>query len=586
MSTYLDADTLLAIDVGTVNTRANLFDVVDGRYRLIATGRAPSTAGPPLFDVSEGVRMAIERVQTITGRSLVDDSDLLIMPVTGRGAGVDMFVATGSAGPKVRTVILGLMPGVSRQSALRLADSTYLQVIETIDLLDQRKEEEKIDAILTARPSLILIAGGTDGGAKDSMLQLVDLALVAVGQMPANQRPRIIYAGNRSLSAAIGERFGDRFDLAQAPNVRPSLEVEDLARARLALGEAIAETRARKIRGYDELEQWSSGRLMLTADAFGRVIRYLSRIYDPGKGVLGVDLGASHTMIAAAFEGDLRMRVETELGLGESLPKLLGRSNLSNVQRWMPREIGKGDLLDYIYNKSIAPATIPIDDLDLEIELALGRELIRVAMKEARTQWPRGKNLRASWLLPPLEPIIASGSALGRAPAAGYAALALLDALQPTGITTLVLDPYGLSPSLGAAAGSVPMLAVHVLESGSFVSLGTVVSTVGNSRFGRKVLTLRLEVERGSEDIAGEVKMGQLIVIPLRQGDHGKLTLRPERGIDVGFGGPGKAGALRVAGGAVGLIIDARGRPLALSPDPTRQQEQNLKWLHDIGARK
>ncbi|MEJ2013259.1 MAG: hypothetical protein P8X64_13670 [Anaerolineales bacterium] len=38
MSTYLDADTLLAIDVGTVNTRASLFDVVDGRYRLIATG--------------------------------------------------------------------------------------------------------------------------------------------------------------------------------------------------------------------------------------------------------------------------------------------------------------------------------------------------------------------------------------------------------------------------------------------------------------------------------------------------------------------------------------------------------------------
>ena len=130
------------------------------------------------------------------------------------------------------------------------------------------------------------------------------------------------------------------------------------------------------------------------------------------------------------------------------------------------------------------------------------------------------------------------------------------------------------------------MLAVHVLESGSFVSLGTVVSTVGNARFGRKVLTLRLEVERGSEDIAGEVKMGQLVVIPLRQGDHGKLTLRPERGIDVGFGGPGKAGALRVAGGAVGLIIDARGRPLELSPDPARQQEQNLRWLHDIGARK
>jgi hypothetical protein len=585
MSTYLDADTLLAIDVGTVNTRASLFDVVDGRYRLIATGRAPSTAGSPLFDVSEGVRMAIERVQTITGRQLVDESDLLIMPVTGQGAGVDMFAATGSAGPKVRTVVLGLMPGVSTRSALRLADSTYLEAVETLHLLDSRREEEQIDAIIAARPDLILIAGGTDGGAQDSVLRLIDLASVAVSQLLPSQRPRIIYAANRGLAATVADRFDDRYDLAQAPNVRPSLEIEDLAHARLALGEAISEARARQIRGYEELEQWSGGRLMLTADAFGRVIRYLSRIYDPNKGVLGVDIGASHTMIAASFEGDLRMRVETELGMGEPLPKLLHHAGLMDILRWLPREVKPGELLDYIYNKSIAPGTVPTEENELEIELALARELLRIGMREARTQWPSGKTLRSSWLLPAIEPIIASGAVFGRAPKPGYAALALLDALQPTGITTLVLDPHGLSPSLGAAAAVAPMLTVHVLESGSYVSLGTVVSPVGKTRLGRRVLTLRLEYDQGAEDLAGEVRMGQLAVLPLRSGDHGKLTLRPERGIDVGFGGPGKAGALRVAGGVVGLIIDARGRPLELAQELERQQELNLKWLHDIGAR-
>jgi hypothetical protein len=585
MSTYLDADTLLAIDVGTVNTRASLFDVVDGRYRLIATGRAPSTAGSPLFDVSEGVRMAIERVQVITGRQLVDESDLLIMPVTGQGSGVDMFVATGSAGPKVRTVILGLMPGVSTQSALRLADSTYLEAVETIHLLDTRREEEKIDAILSCHPDLILIAGGTDGGAQDSVLKLIELASIAVSQVPASARPRIIYAANRGLAATVADRFDDRFDLAQAPNVRPSLEIEDLGHARLALGEAISEARARKIRGYEELEQWSGGRLMLTADAFGRVIRYLSRIYDPEKGVLGVDVGASHTMVAASFEGDLRMRVETGLGMGEPLPNLLRHVSLADILRWMPREVKAGDLLNYIYNKSLAPGTIPTEEIDLDIELAIARELLRVALRAARTQWPSGKNLNSSWLLPAIEPVIASGAVLGRAPKPGYAALALLDALQPTGITTLVLDPHGLSPSLGAAAAIVPMLTVHVLESGSYVSLGTVVSPVGKTRVGRKVLNLRLEYDQGAEDIAGEVRMGQLVVLPIRPGDNGKLTLRPERGFDVGFGGPGKAGALRVAGGVVGLIIDARGRPIEFSPDAERQREMNLKWLQDIGAR-
>jgi hypothetical protein len=187
--------------------------------------------------------------------------------------------------------------------------------------------------------------------------------------------------------------------------------------------------------------------------------------------------------------------------------------------------------------------------------------------------------------LPQTEPIIASGSVLARSPHPGYAALALLDGLEPTGITTMVLDPHGLSPSLGAASGPVPMLAVQVLESGSYISLGTVVAPVGHVRPGRKILTLHLEPERGADAVTGEVRMGQLAVIPLRQGDYARLTLRPERGIDVGFGGPGKAGALRIAGGALGLIIDARGRPLKLDPDPDRRRDANEKWLWDIGAK-
>ncbi len=585
MSAILDADTVLAIDVGSVSTRASLFDVVDGRYRLIATGRAPSTAGAPLQDVREGVRMALDQVQAITGRQLVDESDLLIMPVTSKGAGADVFVATASAGPKVRTVLVGLMPGVSTTSAKRMADSTYLELVEIIDLLDRRRDDEKISRIAAARPDLVLVVGGTDGGARDSVLQMIDLVAVGVNLLPSKQQPRVVYAGNRRLASAVAERFGGRLEIAQAPNVRPALRQEDLVHARLAIGEAIAEARAKRVNGFQELEQWSGGYLMLTADAYGRVIKYLSKIYDPEKAVIGVDVGASHTMIAAAFEGDLRLRVDTDLGLGEPLPLMLKRSRLKDITRWLAIDLSEQAVLDYIYNKAIHPGLVPTDEQSLQIELALARQAIRIALKQARTGWPRGKDLRSTWLLPPTEPIIASGSVLARTPHPGYAALTLLDALEPTGISTLVLDPHGLSPSLGAASSSVPMLAVHVLESGSYISLGTVVAPVGRTRPGRKILTLHVEPEHGGDAIAGELRMGQLAVIPLRQGEYAKLTLRPERGIDVGFGGPGKAGALRIAGGALGLILDARGRPLTLDEDPARRRDTNEKWLWDIGAK-
>jgi hypothetical protein len=159
----------------------------------------------------------------------------------------------------------------------------------------------------------------------------------------------------------------------------------------------------------------------------------------------------------------------------------------------------------------------------------------------------------------------------------------VLDSLQPTGVATLILDPHNLTPALGVAAGVVPLATVQALDSGSYVSLGTVVAPVGGGRPGRPMLRLRLDRE-GGDSMEGQLRYGQLTVLPLRQGEFGKLTLRPERGYDVGFGGPGRAGAVRVSGGAVGVILDGRGRPLDLARDGGRFRDLVQKWLWDIGA--
>lgn len=582
VSSILEADTLLALDIGSVNTRAGLFDVVDGRYRLVATGRASSTSGPPLFDLREGVHMAVDQVIAITGRPLLDEDENLILPATPEGAGVDIFVATCSAGPTVRAMLVGLMPGISLESARRLVGSTYLQVLDQIGLMDRRKEGEQIDLILNARPDLLLLVGGTDGGASASVLRMVEMVRLATGLFPERERPHLVYAGNRTLAAEVMERFENRQSVTLVPNIRPSLPEEDLVPARLRISEVIGELRAKRIVGFEELRQWSGGHLMLTADAFGRVVRYLSQVYDPDKGVLGVDLGASQTTVAAAFDGDLRLSVRTELGLGAALPNLLHHSTPEEVLQWMPVEESPNRLLDYIYNKALYPASIPTELDELHVEYALARQIMRSALALARETWPPG--LRGSSLLPPMEPIIASGAAMARAPRPGFAALALLDGLQPRGVSTLVLDPYNLIPAVGAAAEPLPMITVQVLESGSFISLGTVVSPVGRGRPGRPALRVRLEPEGGAELAEGQVRLGQLVRLPLRQGEHARLILRPERGFDVGFGGPGRAGALRVAGGVLGIVVDARGRPLELPSDPGRRRELNQKWLHDIGA--
>src|SRR5512140_3646140 len=172
-ASMIDAESLLAVDVGTMTTRAALFDVVEGSYRFIAAGQAPSTAAAPFKDLGEGVHRAIENLQTVTGRRLLADDQSLIIPAV-EGNGVDTFAATLSAGPAIKTAVVGLLNDVSVESVQRLARTMYARVVDTIGLNDPRKSEEQIDSLLRLSPELVIIAGGTDGGATHSVQHLIE----------------------------------------------------------------------------------------------------------------------------------------------------------------------------------------------------------------------------------------------------------------------------------------------------------------------------------------------------------------------------------------------------------------------------
>src|SRR5512142_562236 len=163
-------ESILAIDVGATSTRAVLFDVVEGQYRFVASGQAPSTAESPFKDIGIGVREAITNLQKVTGATLLGPHDNnLIAPSQPDGSGVDAVVATVSAGPAVKTIVVGLLSNVSLQSAKRLAESTYSRVVDTLDLSDPRKADQQMDSIVRSRADLVLLSGGTDGGASRSI---------------------------------------------------------------------------------------------------------------------------------------------------------------------------------------------------------------------------------------------------------------------------------------------------------------------------------------------------------------------------------------------------------------------------------
>jgi hypothetical protein len=584
MSSIPEAEVILAIDIGSANTRASLFDIVDGRYRLVATGESNSTIGPPLFDLGEGIRMAMDQVQMITGRRMVDETETIILPTTGYGTGVDLLVASISAGPAIKTILAGLMPGVSMESARRLAASAALTIVGEIAVVDRDRMEEQIDLIVSKRPDLILIVGGTDGGAADPILELVELIKLSIGLIPEGQRPRVVFSGNRSLGAMVTERLSDRAMVSVTANLRPSLDREELALARIRLAETLFEIRSSRITGFGELKQWTAGSLIPTGEAFGRLIRYLSKLYDPDKGVLGVDLGANQVTIAAAFEGASYLSTDSNLGMGYPIAGLLKLDELASIKRWLPMEMSNAQLLDYVHNKAYRFDSIPTTVEELQVEYALARQILRHAMNEARYSWPQGKDSRSALIMPPLEPIVVSGATLVRTPRPAYTALVLLDALEPAGVSTIVVDPYCLAPALGALAGVLPLATVQLMEAGVFVRLGTVVCPVVHRGAGLQIMTYHLEYEDGSPSRSGEVNMGQIVALPLGAGSFGNLTLMPKRRVDVGLGGVGHSATLRVAGGGLGVVIDGRGRPLNLPKDQAHSSELSQRWLWEIGA--
>jgi hypothetical protein len=81
-----------------------------------------------------------------------------------------------------------------------------------------------------------------------------------------------------------------------------------------------------------------------------------------------------------------------------------------------------------------------------------------------------------------------------------------------------------------------------------------------------------------------EVKYGSLQALPLPYGQTARLQLHPLHRADVGMGVPGRGGGFTVKGGVLGVVIDGRGRPIALPKDLAQRQELFRSWLWSLGG--
>ncbi len=586
-----EASRIVATDCGSTTTKAILIERRNGEYRLQGRGEAPTTVEAPFDDVTVGVLNAVGELEELTERRFIKESRL--QTPASEGTGADLYLSTSSAGGGLQMLVTGVVKTMTAESAQRAALGAGAIVIDVIAVDDGREDHERVARIRSIRPDMILMSGGTEGG---TIQHLLDAAEILVAAAP---RPRlgrgfklpIIYAGNSDAREPVSEVLGDRVDLIVEENLRPQLELENLGPARETIHRLFLEHVMAQAPGYDKLLTWTSAPIMSTPRAVGDMVQLAAQNEETD--VLAVDIGGATTDIFSVFDGQFNRTVSANLGMSYSVGNVLAEAGVAGIRRWLTMPLGEDELRNRLRNKMIRPTTIPQTREDLLIEQAVAREALRLALAhhgalasglkgvaQARTvadlftQTSGGETLMD---MMSLGLIIGSGGILSHAPRRQQAALMLIDAFEPQGVTRLAVDSIFMMPQLGVLASVLPEAAMEVFRRDCLVPLGTVIAPVGRFREGSVVLDWRVADEQG------RLRAGELRRIPLPSGQTVPAELRPSRGTDVGAG-PGRTWSGQVEGGPSGVILDGRGRPLHLPDDDGERRRKLTQWMDAAGA--
>nr|WP_157930546.1 glutamate mutase L [Glycomyces xiaoerkulensis] len=196
-------EVVACVDVGSTYTKAAAVDAESGG--LLGTASHPTTLGT---DVMDGLDRAVRAA------------------VPSRARAVETLVCS-SAGGGLRLGVVGSEPLVTARAAHRAGLSAGARVVRVCagDI-----GQADWNALAEARPDVLLLAGGTDGG-DQTALRANAAALAATGI-----RVPVVLAGNRDAADDLHRLLTDAgFDATCAGNVLPRIGDLDPAPARTAL---------------------------------------------------------------------------------------------------------------------------------------------------------------------------------------------------------------------------------------------------------------------------------------------------------------------------------------------------------------
>lgn len=587
---------IVATDCGSTTTKAILIEKVGDEYRQTYRGEAPTTVEAPFEDVTRGVLNAIAEIEELSKRKILD-GEKIITPCRDARTGVDIYISTSSAGGGLQMMVTGVVQNMTGESAQRAALGAGAIVIDVLASNDGRLPHEKIERIRSMRPDMILMSGGTDGGAVTHVAEMAEYIAAA------EPRPRfgvtyklpLIYAGNKDAQPQVRRILGEKTALEVTENIRPVLERENLAPARNKIHDLFLEHVMQQAPGYKKLIEMTGAPIMPTPAAVGLIMETIAR--REHLNLIGVDIGGATTDVFSVFDGVFNRTVSANLGMSYSISNVLAEAGLANIMRWVPFTIDEQTLRNRIKNKMIRPTTIPQTLDELQIEHAISREALRLALihhkslatglkgiQQERTisdvfeQQTSGRTLID---MLKLNLIVGSGGILSHAPRRIQSMLMMVDAYEPLGCTMLSVDSIFMMPHLGVLSTINEQAATDVFVRDCMIYLGTCIAPIGQGKEGDLCADYEIVFPDGRL-VKDQLAFGELRLFALEPGMKANITLRPAKSVNLGTGA-GAAMTREVMGGAVGLLLDGRGRPLQLPAEQSARVAALKKWFNAVG---
>jgi uncharacterized protein (TIGR01319 family) len=588
--------TIVATDCGSTTTKAILIEKVGDEYRQTYRGEAPTTVEAPFEDVTRGVLNAIAEIEELSGRKILD-GEKIITPSGASGdpkVGVDIYISTSSAGGGLQMMVAGVVQSMTAESAQRCALGAGAIVMDVLASNDGRLPHEKIERIRSLRPDMILLSGGTDGGTVTHVVEMAEYIAAA------EPRPRLgmsynlplIYAGNKDARARVSEILGKKTALTITENLRPVLEKENLGPARAKIHDLFLEHVMAQAPGYKKLISWAGAPIMPTPAAVGLIMETIAK--KQGINLIGVDIGGATTDVFSVFHGVFNRTVSANLGMSYSISNVLAEATLDNIMRWVPFSIDEQDLRNRIKNKMIRPTTVPQTLDELQIEQAIAREALRLALIHHKSLATGLKGVQQERSISDvfeqtasggtlvdmlrLDLIVGSGGILSHAPRRVQSLLMMVDAYEPLGFTELAVDSIFMMPHLGVLSTVNEQAATDVFVRDCLIHLGTCVAPIGQGAWGARCADYTITFPSGRELVKGTLAFGEVRLFPLAAGEAATVAMTPARSVDLGAG-KGVPVERRAQGGVVGVVLDGRGRPLQL-PTQAEERVRALKHWH------